>query len=272
MTKLRFCAVFVLIIAFCAFGQLALAQNHHYQIKVIPRANSNHAAGPSGITAGLYGLTAAFTATPVPYGFNSDGSDLWPCPGGGLTDCPTIGDPTITFPAGGWALGNPSYQWSLSGCDGTTNGNVPCGQTETFYEDQSGDSTDDLTYLIEVTQGSKVIADSGIVDFGTNPYGGLSPAADVIIYGDQNFGTLGQTGKNNGNCEANYNYPGEGAPPTGLFVVAANKTCSDPVAGAATLTATTSVSHPVWTNKKGVYTVKYTVKYSVKQSWTINLQ
>ncbi len=278
MTKSRFILAIacLAVLVFAVSGQQALAEsNHHFQIKVMPRTNQDGAVkAPSAITAGLYGLTAAFTATAYP-ATNSDGSDLWPCPGGS-TDCATIGNPTVSFPAGGWALGNPSYEWSLSGCDGTTNGNVPCGQTETFYEDQSGDSADDLTYLITATQvqnGVTVyLADSGTVDFGTNPYGGATPAADVVIYGDQNFGALGVTGKNNGNCEANYNYPGSGGPPSGLFVIAAGKTCVDPIAGPVTLSAVTTVAHPTWTGKKGVYTVKYTIVHTLKQTWTINLQ
>jgi hypothetical protein len=34
---------------------------------------------------------------------------------------------------------------------------------------------------------------------------------DITIYGDQNLGTAGVTGENNGNCEADFNYPIAGA-------------------------------------------------------------
>jgi hypothetical protein len=57
--------------------------------------------------------------------------------------------------------------------------------------------TDDLLYRVEVVQGTNVIYDSGTIDFGPNPFGGLTPPADVIFSGDTNFGTLGETGKNN---------------------------------------------------------------------------
>jgi hypothetical protein len=225
------------------------------------------------VIAGLYATEAAFVATDLPT-TNTDGSDLWPCFGDTSSanpDCPTIGAPSVTFPTGGVALGAPSYTWSLSACNGTTNGNVLCGQTNSWYEDDSGDSTDDLTYEIEVTQGENIIADSGLVDFGPNTFGGLSPAANVIIYGDQNFGTLGETGKNNGNCDADFNYPSPELP--GVFVIAAGKTCVDPVAGPVKFTATTSVQTATFTTSaKGVTTVKYKLKYKVKQTWTITLQ
>lgn len=90
-------------------------------------------------------------------------------------------------------------------CVGESPPYIPCDQTETFYEDDTGDSTDDLLYSVVVEQGTSVIADSGTIDFGPNPCGG-SPAV-VVFTGDANFGTLGVTGKNNGNCDADFNYP-----------------------------------------------------------------
>jgi hypothetical protein len=277
MTRLRIsqCVILVLLIAFCAFGQPALAQTpHHFQIKVVPRGPQANGVRPNVTLApNLYPTWATFAGTPVGEGSNTDGSDLWPCFGGGSSanpDCPTIGDPTTNFPTNGLAIGAPSYTWSLSDCNATSTSAPPCGQTESWYEDDSNDSADDLLYIIEVTQGSSVIADSGTVDFGPNSFGGLSPAANVIIYGDQNFGTMGQTGKNNGNCDADFNYPSPVLP--GVFVIQANKTCVAPVAGAATLTATTEIATPTFTTKKGVTTVKYTVKYKLSQKWTIWLQ
>jgi len=284
----------VAMIAFIACSQLAVAQGKpHYQVKILPKANAEF--GPGATTTnpppavGLYPTWAAFTGTSNNGGtpLNTDGTWLWPCFGGGATanvDCPTIGDPSIPFPVNGVVVGTPQYTWSLAACDGTTNGSsmggsptyIPCGQTASWYEDDANDNTDDLLYSIVITQGTSIIVDSGTVDFGVNTYGGMSPAANIIIYGDQNFGTLGQTGKNNGNCTANYNYPGVGAIPTGLFIVAAGKTCFEPVAGLATVTATTELATPVWTSKttKGVttYTVKYTKKYSLTQKWNIWLQ
>lgn len=279
MTKSRLFPVVVLatMVTLLAFGQLAAAQARpHFQIKLIPKqVNSDHVNSNPAPPNGLYGIDQAFVVTPLPDGSNSDGSDLWPCFGDTSSpnvDCPTIGNPSITFPNGGIVIGSPQYVWSYAACDGNAATVGPCGQTETWYEDDSNDSlaTDDLTYLIEVTQGANVISDSGTVDFGPNPYGGLSPAADVIIYGDQNFGTLGQTGKNNGNCSADFNYPSPVLP--GVFVVAANKTCVDPKPGLATLSATTSIATAKFTTVKGVTTVKYTVKYKVLQKWNIFLQ
>jgi hypothetical protein len=228
--------------------------------------NPNPDANPAP-PDGLYGLDQAFTA----YALDGSGADEWPCFGGGSgADCSTI-------VAGGVVVGIPQYVWSYSACDGATaSDTTPCGQTETWYEDDSNDTStsDDLTYSLTATQvqgkATVYIADSGTVDFGPNPYGGLSPAADVIIYGDQNFGTLGQTGKNNGNCEANFNYPSPVLP--GVFVIAANKTCVNPQPGLATLTATTQIATATFSTKKGVTTVKYTIKYKLQQKWNIWFQ
>jgi hypothetical protein len=280
MSKSRLFQVLTSLVIVAGFvcGQQALAQEkHHWQVKVVPRTTNQQ--GPHAnvtLTPNLYGLWAAFADTSLPTS-NTDGSDLWPCFGDTASanpDCPSIGDPTVVFPNGGAVVGGPQYVWSLSACNGTTNGNVLCGQTETFYEDDSGDSSDDLLYSIEVVQGSSVIADSGTIDFGPNPFGGLSPAADVIFSGDQNFGALGETGKNNGNCDASFNYPVTSDPAGVVFGIAANKTCVDPVAGVATLTATTELATPVYklNTKTGTYTVTFKEKYKVQQKWNINLQ
>ena len=180
------------------------------------------------------------------------------------------------LPTGGAAIGIPQYVWSFSACDGTSNLN-PCGQTETWYEDDSGDTTDDLIYAITATQvqsGKTVyVADSGVVDFaGPNPFGGASPPADVVIYGDQNFGTGGATGKNNGNCSANFNYPVSWPTITYPYVVAANKTCVNPLPGLVTITALTELAHPTYTVHGSTATVKFTVIKKLTQKWTIWLQ
>jgi GH18 family chitinase len=89
---------------------------------------------------------------------NSDGTELWFCAGNTSTpnpDCPTIGNPQVTFPTGGIVLGLPQYTWSLSACDGGTNGSslggtptyIPCGQMGAFYEDDSGDNADELALM-----------------------------------------------------------------------------------------------------------------------------
>jgi hypothetical protein len=286
MTKSRLFQVLIslAVVAFFVCGQQLVAQEvpHHFHTQLLHRVNPDRAVPLTNPAPAnnLYGVEQAFVATPLPSGVNSDGTDLWPCFGNTSTanpDCPTIGNPSVTFPTGGVALGAPQYTWSYSACDASTSTDTtPCGQTETWYEDDSNDSatTDDLTYSITATQvqGGKTvyISDSGTVDFGPNPYGGLSPAANVIIYGDQNFGTLGATGKNNGNCSADFNYPNPALP--GVFVVAANKTCVNPAPGVATITATTSIATATFKTVKGVTTVTYKVKYKASQKWNIFFQ
>jgi hypothetical protein len=300
----------VVALLVCAGPQAQAAEpHHHYQIKVIPKAaRPGSEAIHSNLANGLYGVSQGFVGTPYsdpqvsanPFDSDPDESEVWPCFGSydGSTsstanpDCEYFEDSfyspkTVYIPTNAAVLGTPSYTWSLADCDASSSTVLPCGQTNTWYEDDSNDSTDELLYIIEVTQGSSVIADSGTVDFGPNVYGGLSPAADVVIYGDQNFGTMGETGENNGNCEADYGYPlASAANPGSTYVVQANKTCVAPVAGLAKLTATTEVATPAYTAlTKGTggngqtctktapcYDVKWTIKYKVAQSWDINLQ
>jgi len=287
--KIRF-FTFAGLMAVLAYSQLAVAQvapeKPRFQIKVLPGTHRVNAAPLTTVNPppadNLYGIGAAFTATGYPT-INTDESDLWPCFGDSTTpntDCPYIGNPQVTFPTGGVAVGAPQYVWSLAACDGTTNGSsvggsptyIPCGQTETWYEDDTNDSTDDLTYSIVITQGANTIIDSGTVDFGPNPFGGYTPPADIIISGDQNFGTLGQTGKNNGNCDADYNYPTKLPPTSYPIVTAANKTCVDPVPGLAKVTATTEIATATWTKKGKKFSVTYTKVYSLTQTWDIWLQ
>jgi hypothetical protein len=282
----------IALIALVALGQMAFAEGpqNHYTVKVVPRHSDSGPQPATAITPNLYGLTAAFTATAYPT-TNSDGTDIWPCFGTGESgssanpDCEFIGDPKIDFPAGGVALGVPSYQWSLANCNATSTSSPDCGETETFYEDQTGDTADDLLYELVATQGSTVLVDTGEIDFtgGGNPYGGLTPPADVVIYGPSNFGGMGLTGPNNGNCLPNINYPVTADPAGAEFIISANKTCGSAVAGPVTITATTEVATPTYTpestktcTKEGVsspcWEVKFTSKYKVSQKWTINLQ
>jgi hypothetical protein len=179
----------------------------------------------------------------------------------------------------------------LADCDGTTNGTqvpyvlgetynafdmngsyVPCGQVNTWYQDSSGDNSDDLLWSVVVTQGGSVIADTGTQDWGPNPFAG----SIVVFYQDFNFGTLGDVGPNNGNCVPSYNYPGSSLPTAYPVIVAADKTCVDPVSGPATIYVTTSLATPTWTCKTRdgatTCTVKYTKTYEMKQQWDIYLQ
>jgi hypothetical protein len=305
MTKLRVYqfAVLVFALAFC-FGQLSVAQNRtHMMVLSRGQAQQHSEAGPS---PNLYAITQAFVGTPYPNWIsNSDGFELWPCFANSSTsgpnlDCQYIGDPQIAFQSGGGALGIPAYSFPLNtvtnngvtsyGCDGSTNGTqkpytqgetwdppaingfyIPCGQINTWYEDWTADSTDEILWMAEVTQGSKVIADTGIQDWGPNAFAAGTPPIDVVFYQDFNFGALGQTGKNNGNCVPSFGYPTSGPPTSFPVITAGNKTCSDPVAGPASVSTTTEVATPAWTCKNGTCKVKYTKKYSLSQKWTINL-
>ncbi len=288
MTRIFQVVVVVLVVAFC-FGQMALAAEvpHHWTAKVVQtpthKTGVHENAAPA---AGLHAEWAWFNESP--YSFyasptNSDGNDLWPCFGGGTVapnaDCLNIGDPAQ--PNLSVALGGAQYTYGLSDCNATSTSVLPCGQTNTWYEDDSSDTTDDLTYLITAVQGTSYIADSGTVDFGPNPYGAFgNPGVSIIIYGDQNFGTEGQSGANNGNCEADFNYPlTSNSNPGSVYVIQAGKTCVAPVGGLVKLTAVTELGKPAYTKSTKVsvcgavptpcYTVKYTKKYSVSQTWDI---
>jgi hypothetical protein len=287
MSKLRCFHVtplFAMVLA-CACSQMAFAS---------PRSAS--ASRPRVLrevypAPGLYPVTQAFTESSYPdWTNNSDGSELWPCFGPGNNfDCASIGNPAITFT--GVAIGRPYFVWSLAACDGTTNGTqvpyvlgetwdaaaingsyIPCGQITTFYQDYSNDNTDDLLWSAIVTQGGSVIADTGTQDWGPNPFNGEL----VVFYQDVNFGTLGDNGPNNGNCVPGYNYPGSSIPTTHPFIIAANKTCVDPVTGPATIAVTTTLATPTWTckTKEGdtTCTVRYTRNYEIKQQWNVYLQ
>ncbi len=280
------------IVASCACSQMAFARPH---AAVVPQSQAQPASYPA---PGLYPVTQAFAGSPYPnWANNTDGVELWPCfgSGGGNGDCPTIGNPAIGFD--GVAIGNPYFTWSLAACDGTTNGTqnpyswdqgetwnayaingfyVPCGQINNFYQDYTGDTSDEILWRAQVTQGENVIADTGTQDWGPNQFAAINGGL-VVFYQDFNFGTLGDTGPNNGNCVPNYNYP-DTIPPALSYpvITAGGHTCVDPVTGPATVTVETSVATPTWTckDKEGAITckVKYTTVYSLKQAWSIYLQ
>jgi hypothetical protein len=122
-------------------GQQALAQDDtqskiHFRVKVAPKTQpeTKRDVTSLAVTANLYPLSEAFTATRYP-SKNSDGSDLWPCLGNTstpATDCPTVGDLSVTFLTGGGALGLSAHTWSLSACDGSTNGSSLGGTPSTL--------------------------------------------------------------------------------------------------------------------------------------------
>jgi hypothetical protein len=258
----------------------------------------------------LISLQANFTQTYPTVSANADGSDVWPCFGrvAANADCPTVGNPTVQLPRGAIVMGRPAFTWALqnndiigfglgngTGCDALTNGTVgqpfepgvlyrPCGQIFTSFEDDTGDSTDDLLQRIVVRQGTNIIYDSGIVDFG--PAGPINYPVDVALFGDANFGFWpgALNGPNNGNCSGNSNYPLTAAtfPVTG-YVVESNSTCQEPVSGPATFTTFTRLATPEYKQvtgractSKGVaspcFTVKWTRKYEIHQDFNIFLQ
>lgn len=189
MTRLRFFqyAVLVVIVAFC-FGQLALASNHIIKQGNQTRSKTGEATYTSP-TAALYPLSAGFVASPyvaigttdTGAGQNSDGTDLWPCFGeysatsGPNPDCPYIGNPQQYLPAGGLVVGVPQYAWPTSsdpssgivGCGDQTSVWDVCTQEANWFEDWTGDTTDELLFTMEVTQGTTVIFNSGVQDYGS---------------------------------------------------------------------------------------------------------
>ncbi len=373
----------IAIIAVCACSQLAVAKTHkthptqfakhHHRVIIKRHAAIGHPnAAPiyGGMTLGLYSLYygAGNPSYPDNYGY-----DALPCWGGYDFDCMAINDddgnplPDITETL---LVADPQYLYNLNndsgyvytyndiGCDGKTNGSsvggdpdyIPCGQIIAAYEDESNDTTDDQLFLLTIAQGTAIIYDSGTENWGVNDsnYDGLGgdvPPDASVDSESFNLGTLGQTGLNNGNCMASYQYPvyccdathtsdscpvanmATCAPPGPTYktpttcagnpdncpdpaltspnyaggwpenitdyndgyydwpyVVAANKTCVEPVNGLATVTALTSLATPTWSYKAnaapkgstvspgGVWTVKFAAaKYKLTQKFNIFL-
>jgi len=222
MMKSRlFQVVFALaVVVFFVCAQQAQAQ-HHIQVHVVPGMHQNLAKSGAGFDE-LFLLSLGMgTLPPVDGG----GNDYWPCfpnPNNlNYPDCSNI-------PAGGVVIGAPAYTQSLANCDANVAGAPNCGQIFWFYEDDTGDSTDHLIVSITVKQGLNYILDTGNFDFGPNPF----PTGSVIVISDDvAFGTLGQTGKNNGFCAGS------------------KKVCVDPVAGIATVSITTKVGASKITGK-----------------------
>jgi hypothetical protein len=228
MTKSRLFLVLasLAIVVFFVCGQPALAQSpHHLQVRVVPRAHANGVHSQSAVKekAVLEQLSSGFGVLPP---VDGGGNDEWPCFAASNNpnspDCSQIS-------AGGVVIGEPAFTQSLSACDANVSGAPLCGQLFSFYEDDTGNNTDNLLVSIVVKQGKNYILDTGIFNFGPNPF----PAGTVIvIYDDTAFGTLGQTGPNNGFCAGS------------------NLTCVDPKAGKATATFTITV---------GTSTIKSTI-------------
>jgi hypothetical protein len=302
----------IAMVVFLVCGQQAQAQEKHhrtYSPKAAPQGNSDsHAANSSTAPPpNLYATQASFTQDYPIIGANSDGNNLWPClqhyhaGNGSNPNCPTLGNPSIPFPNTGAVLGKPGYVWQLNntlgvgngfGCDALINGTTgpggaqynPCGLIATWFEDTTGDSTDDLLYRIVVRQGTTTIYDTGIVDFG--PAGPtVTYPVDVVLSSDTNFGFWpgASFGPNNGNCSPNIAYPLTTPANPGFYEVAVNKTCKEPVPGSAVVTTSTALGTPAYTKvtgtectSKGVaspcYTVHWNRKYVISQDWKIFLQ
>jgi hypothetical protein len=284
---------------------------HHRQMFPAGLENADSAAQrpDNSRPSQLVGLQANFTQAYPTITANADGSDVWPCFGrSNNPDCASVGNPPVPLPRGGIVMGRPAYTWALQnndiigfglgngiGCDALINGTVgqpyqpgvvykPCGQIFTSFEDDTGDSTDDLLQRVVVRQGANIIYDSGIVDFG--PAGAIKYPVDVVLYSDANFGYWpgALDGPNNGNCSGNIGYPLTApAFPAASYVVESNSTCQQPFPGPATFITYTELATPQYKQvtgmactSKGVaspcFTVKWTRRYEIHQDFNIFLQ
>jgi hypothetical protein len=325
----KLCMLIAALAAFLCTQAVAQPRSHIVVLSKHAAGARPEAAGPPA--ANFYGISAYLATEPLnqpgnpwdgPYpgnGTTNVPNDLWPCFGGDGTaqpDCETI-DGSSSL-AGSIVLGSPSYTWFLSantattqpyGCDATSTGDTyhMCTQANNFYEDDSGDTSDDLIFTIEIEQGSDIIYDSGIQDYGPNPYGdilaetGVAPV--IVFYEDMVFGIPNGGDPNaDGPCFQSYNYPSNVAGPgenyqglantfEGLFGISPGKDCVAPKAGLATVTITTELATPSWTGETKLsdcpestmdgppngsspycYTVKYTKKYEISQKFNIWLE
>ncbi len=289
----------LMVVAICASGAMAAVANGPHSHIALKSGHHSAAVTPNPgppPNAGLYGISAYFAAESLnqpgnawtgPYpglGTSASPNDLWPCFGADTlsgTDCLYIGSTGTSDPASLDAevvIGDPSYTWYLSantattqpyGCDSTGVGpnNIhPCLQIENFYEDNSGDTTDDLLFMVTATQSGGTIYASGTQDYGPNPYGDLDPAGTIVFYEDAVFGIPNGGAENNlGPCFLSYNYPSnvtgggyatfEGLANTfeGYWGIGGTKigvagavTCVAPAPGAAAVTITTQLAAPTW--------------------------
>ena len=280
-------------LSLCGLASAAELQHRHLMVPSDPQAPRAAVAAPvSAPAARLFPLQANLTQAFPVEAANADGSDLWPCLGhtAGNPDCLMVGNPAIQLPRGGLVTGFPSFIWSLAsgpsavngvGCDALTNGTTgvqpalyrPCAQLDTWFEDNTNDPTDDLLQHITVTQGSKVIFDSGTVDYG--PAGPIKYPVNVLLSTDVNFGFWpgAAVGPNNGNCSADIGYPlSAPANPGATYVVAAGQTCEQPVAGKVRFATVTVLATPKYTpasadvcRSKGVPSPCFTVTWTKHQ-------
>jgi hypothetical protein len=251
----------------------------------------------------LVGLQASLSGDYPFIGANADGTDLWPCVNyqAKNPDCPKIGKPSVSLPGYAIVTGFPAYNWPLQntpgrgngiGCDALVNGTgtlgipyKPCAQIATWFEDGTNDSTDDLLWHVRIEQGSTVIYDSGLQDYG--PAGpSVTYPVDVLLAADANFGYWpgAAYGRNNGDCGTNFLYPLQSpAYPGRPYQAATGQSCAEPVAGPARVTTQTILATPSYTQLTGgactsrhvaspCYTASYVTNYEIHQDFDIVLQ
>ncbi|MGA9643646.1 MAG: hypothetical protein WBQ72_19770 [Terriglobales bacterium] len=206
--------VWLAVVALLVCSQPAMAQSpHHLQFRLMP-GNGHVALKGAKEKKALEQLMSGFGVLPP---VDGGGNDEWPCfPGSSNPNAPDC----ASIATGGLVVGQTAYTQSLSACDGNSGSSPNCGQVFWFYEDDTGDTTDDLVVSIVVKQGKNYILDTGPFNFGPNPF---AAGSVVVIYDDTAFGTLGQTGVGNGFCAGS------------------TETCVNPVAGVASVTVTTTV-------------------------------
>jgi len=229
--KFRLLLLFVCLVTvgFLISGQPAMAQSpHHIQVRVV--SGDGHVALRANAKKekkALEQLSSGFGVLPP---VDGGGNDEWPCfpnQNANGADCSQIA-------TGGVVIGTPAYSQSLSACDANSGSSPNCGQVFWFYEDDTGDTTDDLVVSIVVKQGKNFVLDTGPFNFGANPFGS-APGTVIVISDDTAFGTLGESGPGNGFCAGS------------------TETCVNPVAGVASVTVTTTVGTSTITSKFNMF-------------------
>ncbi len=172
-------------------GRQALAQRTIRRSIAPVTAARNHGMVKPAVNGGaFYQLSSGFGVLPP---LDENDNDEWPCQASWTNfngaDCSQIA-------YGGVVIAWPTYTWSLEQCSDDSEGAPTyCGQVFWFYEDDTGDTTDDLIATTEVKQGTNIIL-YVVTNFGP----GADTPGDNVIWLDSAFGTQGQTGKGNGWC------------------------------------------------------------------------
>jgi hypothetical protein len=274
MKKLPLVVLTLAVACLFVCGQQAFAADSHrpnVKIRLAHRGGQGemNEVSETAPAAQIYGVSQSFDVT--------SNYTIWPCFGGAAGCSDTDG--------GSVEVGVPEYAWLLVantatnpdqefGCNSTTTASAAdnCGEAETFYEDFTASTSDDLVVLWEVVQGTAVIYDSGNIDFGPDALGeAVSDYPLTVVFTNaQNFGTQGvSAGPNNGNCFPSFNYPSSVNGFPGQFGITGKKTCVNAVSGLATVETTIEKESAAWilSNSATVcapaggppcYTVKYT--------------